>query len=110
MCVRVSYQQQQNSHQGDLAPVDVELSSELLVAADGRLHLLAAAQLVVGALHLPQARREGHVGAHHHIDPAEGEEEEADSVLVVPGALPPRTPIKQKHWGKNVGRGKGSDS
>lgn len=61
-----------DSDQGDLAPVDVELSSELLVAADGRLHLLAAAQLVVGALHLPQAGREGHIGADHHVDPGEG--------------------------------------
>lgn len=60
-----------NTHQGNLTPIDVELSSELLVAADDGLHLLTAAQLIVGALHLPQAGGEGNVGADHHVHPAE---------------------------------------
>ena len=58
-------------HQVDLAPVNVELGPELLVTADDRLHLLAAAQLVVGVLHLPQAGRELHVCPHHHIHTGE---------------------------------------
>lgn len=46
---------QERPHQGDLTPVDVKLSSEFLVTADDRLHLLAAAQLVMWVLHLSQA-------------------------------------------------------
>lgn len=47
--------ERQRPHQRDFAPVDVELSSELLVTADDRLHLLTAAQLVLRTLHLTQA-------------------------------------------------------
>lgn len=54
-------------HQRDFTPVDKKLRSELLVTADDGLHLLTTAQLVVGALHLTQARREGDVSAHHHV-------------------------------------------
>lgn len=57
----------QRPHQRDFAPVDVELSSELLVTTDDRLHLLTAAQLVLRTLHLTQAWREWHVCSHHHI-------------------------------------------
>lgn len=59
-------------HQRNLTPVDVKLSSELLVTADDGLHLLTAAQLVMWAFHLPQARREGNISTDHHID-ARGE-------------------------------------
>lgn len=59
----------EETNQRNLAPVDVKLGSELLVAADGRFHLLAAAQLVVRALHLTQTRGERNVCANHHIHP-----------------------------------------
>lgn len=59
--------EQDNPHQRNLTPIDVKLSSELLVTADDRLHLLTAAQLVMWAFHLPQARREGNISTNHHI-------------------------------------------
>ncbi len=55
------------AHQRDLAPVDVKLSSELLITADDGLHLLTAAQLILWGLHLSKARWELHVCSHHHI-------------------------------------------
>lgn len=44
---------QDNPHQRNLTPINVKLSSELLVTADDRLHLLTAAQLVMWAFHFP---------------------------------------------------------
>lgn len=62
---------QVNTHQGNLAPIDVKLGSELLVTADDGLHLLTAPQLIVGALHLPQAGGERNVGTDHHVHPVD---------------------------------------
>lgn len=47
--------EKQTPHQRDFAPVDVELGSELLVAANDWLHLLTAAQLVLRTLYFTQA-------------------------------------------------------
>lgn len=56
-----------NTHQRNLTPVNVKLSSELLVTADDRLHLLTAAQLVMWAFHFPQTWREGNISPNHHV-------------------------------------------
>lgn len=81
---------QVDTHQGNLAPIDVKLSSELLVAADDGLHLLTAPQLIVGAFHFPQAGGERNVGTDHHVHPAEREtrqQRRAGLVSGLPGAF-----------------------
>lgn len=70
-------------HQRNLTPIDVKLSSELLVTADDRIHLLTAAQLVMGAFHFPQARREGNISTNHHVYSRERRGEKRREELVI---------------------------